>query len=130
VDPASGETKKGANFGEGKKYRRAENKGQYEGEIFSWLGIIMYLPEMEENNDKMREEITKAFVEYRKECGNLWKKFRAKQHWAKIEKEELRGVQSSNEFSSLRKKFDPHNIFLSGVLEKIYKNDEERIHER
>ncbi|GFY96155.1 L-galactono-1,4-lactone dehydrogenase [Actinidia rufa] len=54
-----------------------------EEDIFSWVGIIMYLPTMD---PRQRKEITEKFFHYRRLTQTqLWDQFSAYEHWAKIE---------------------------------------------
>ncbi|GKV41712.1 hypothetical protein SLEP1_g49210 [Rubroshorea leprosula] len=54
-----------------------------EDDIFSWVGIIMYLPTMDA---RQRKEITEEFFHYRHLTqSQLWDKYSAYEHWAKIE---------------------------------------------
>ena len=54
-----------------------------ENDLFSWVGIIMYLPTDEK---EQRAAITERFWEYNKLCRDkLWAKYACHQHWAKIE---------------------------------------------
>ncbi|KAH8052541.1 D-arabinono-1,4-lactone oxidase [Aureococcus anophagefferens] len=51
--------------------------------IFSWVGVIMYLPTDEPTQ---RAAITAAFDGYKKHCErSLWPAYGAVEHWAKIE---------------------------------------------
>ncbi|KAJ6425954.1 hypothetical protein OIU84_026517 [Salix udensis] len=54
-----------------------------EDDIFSWVGIIMYLPT---TDARQRKEITEEFFHYRRLTqAELWDKYSAYEHWAKIE---------------------------------------------
>ncbi|RXH80976.1 hypothetical protein DVH24_004890 [Malus domestica] len=73
-----------------------------EDDIFSWVGIIMYLPT---TDPRQRKEITEEFFHYRRLTQTqLWDKYSAYEHWAKIEvpkdKDELAALQDR-----LRKRF-------------------------
>jgi len=51
--------------------------------VHSWVGIIMYLPT---DNLEDRLRITEKFDEYKSACAlQLWPRFDAQEHWAKIE---------------------------------------------
>lgn len=52
-------------------------------EIFSWVGIIMYLPAGQ--NEHQKKEITKAFKQYTSRIAPLCEEYNAHAHWAKIE---------------------------------------------
>ncbi|CAN6586325.1 unnamed protein product [Malus baccata var. baccata] len=73
-----------------------------EDDIFSWVGIMMYLPT---TDPRQRKEITEEFFHYRRLTQTeLWDKYSAYEHWAKIEvpkdKDELAALQDR-----LRKQF-------------------------
>ncbi|XP_044985144.1 L-galactono-1,4-lactone dehydrogenase 2, mitochondrial isoform X1 [Hordeum vulgare subsp. vulgare] len=54
-----------------------------EDDIFSWVGIIMYLPT---SNPRQRKDITEEFFNYRSLTQtSLWDDYSAYEHWAKIE---------------------------------------------
>ncbi|XP_031273638.1 L-galactono-1,4-lactone dehydrogenase, mitochondrial-like [Pistacia vera] len=54
-----------------------------EDEIFSWVGIIMYLPT---TDARQRKDITEEFFHYRHLTQTqLWDQYSAYEHWAKIE---------------------------------------------
>nr|XP_024393620.1 L-galactono-1,4-lactone dehydrogenase, mitochondrial-like [Physcomitrium patens]PNR41397.1 hypothetical protein PHYPA_018800 [Physcomitrium patens] len=97
--------------------------------IYSWVGIIMYLPTADE---KQREAITQRFFEYRKSTQYLlWDSYGAHEHWAKIEvptnenalawvRERLRHRYPLDEFYKAREQLDPKNILVNGVVEKLF----------
>jgi len=98
-----------------------------ETQIFSWLGIIMYLPTDEQQT---RKSITEAFEMYKNGCHDLWERYGCKEHWAKIEapqdpyelqakREKLRQLYPLDEFNDLRKKFDPHEVLPNDLLRKL-----------
>ncbi|KAH7853764.1 hypothetical protein Vadar_006324 [Vaccinium darrowii] len=73
-----------------------------EDDIFSWVGIIMYLPTADA---RQRKQITEEFFHYRRLAQTqLWDRYSAYEHWAKIEvpkdKEELAALRAR-----LRKRF-------------------------
>jgi L-galactono-1,4-lactone dehydrogenase len=51
-------------------------------DVFSWVGIIMYLPTTDEHT---RTSISKEFWHYKSLCSDLWQEYDAAEHWAKIE---------------------------------------------
>jgi len=97
-------------------------------DIHSWVGIIMYLPTDEQ---KQRDDITSRFWEYNDACrSQLWPKFGAHQHWAKIElpdsearaawvRRRLHERFPMDEFNAARAEFDPHGILVNDLLEKV-----------
>ncbi|EOY09063.1 FAD linked oxidase [Theobroma cacao] len=100
-----------------------------EDDIFSWVGIIMYLPSMDA---RQRKEITEEFFHYRHLTqAQLWDKYAAYEHWAKIEvpkdKEELEALQArlKNRFpveayNKARRELDPNRILSNNMLEKLF----------
>ncbi|KAL0789646.1 hypothetical protein Bca101_005892 [Brassica carinata] len=74
-----------------------------EDELFSWVGIIMYLPTAD---PRQRKDITDEFYHYRRLTQTqLWDQYSAYEHWAKSEipkdKEELEAALQER----LRKRF-------------------------
>ncbi|KAI3471649.1 hypothetical protein Pfo_028299 [Paulownia fortunei] len=100
-----------------------------EDDIFSWVGIIMYLPTMDA---RQRKEITEEFFHYRHLTqANLWDQYSAYEHWAKIEvpkdKDELAALQARlrkrfpvDAYNQARKELDPNHIFSNNMLEKLF----------
>jgi len=99
--------------------------GGAKDDLFSWLGIIMYLPE---DDAQQREAITDAFLQYKAACREqLWGRYDCREHWAKIEegesKEETEGVRQRlkrqypvAEFNALRARFDPDHILANPLV--------------
>jgi len=87
--------------------------------IFTWVGIIMYLPP---DDPHKRDQITQAFKHYQQTCRKeLYEEYKAKEHWAKLEfpedKEEqlslYQRIHQSYDLTSiihLRKELDPNDI--------------------
>ncbi|KAJ4706277.1 L-galactono-1,4-lactone dehydrogenase [Melia azedarach] len=100
-----------------------------EDDIFSWVGIIMYLPTMDA---RQRKEITEEFFHYRHLTqSRLWDEYSAYEHWAKIEvpkdKEELVALRARlrkhfplDSFNKARRELDPNRILSNNVLEKLF----------
>ncbi|XAR68443.1 L-galactonolactone dehydrogenase [Bertholletia excelsa] len=100
-----------------------------EDDIFSWVGIIMYLPTMEA---RQRKQITEEFFHYRHlTMEQLWDQYSAYEHWAKIEvpkdKEELAALQARlrkrfpvDEYNKARRELDPNRILSNNMLEKLF----------
>ncbi|GMH20189.1 hypothetical protein Nepgr_022030 [Nepenthes gracilis] len=100
-----------------------------EAAIFSWVGIIMYLPTMDA---RQRKEITDEFFHYRFLAQtHLWDRYSAYEHWAKIEfpkdKEELADLQARlrkrfpvDAYNEARRKLDPNRILSNNMLEKLF----------
>ncbi|XP_073151717.1 L-galactono-1,4-lactone dehydrogenase, mitochondrial-like isoform X1 [Henckelia pumila] len=97
--------------------------------IFSWVGIIMYLPT---TDARQRKEITEEFFHYRKLTqATLWEKYSAYEHWAKIEvpkdKDELAAMQARlrkkypvDAYNKARRELDPNRILSNNMLEKLF----------
>ncbi|KAG0468274.1 hypothetical protein HPP92_017602 [Vanilla planifolia] len=100
-----------------------------ENDIFSWVGIIMYLPTMDA---RQRKDITDEFFLYKDLAQTrLWDKYSAYEHWAKIEvpkdKEELAELQARlrrrfpvDSYNKARKDLDPKGILSSRMLDKLF----------
>ncbi|ONK55547.1 uncharacterized protein A4U43_UnF1730 [Asparagus officinalis] len=100
-----------------------------EDDIFSWIGIIMYLPT---TDPRQRKEITEDFFDYRRLTQSmLWDEYSAYEHWAKIEvpknKEELAELQARlrkrfpvDAYNKARRELDPNRILSNGMLEKLF----------
>ncbi|XVE95822.1 hypothetical protein REPUB_Repub02eG0166400 [Reevesia pubescens] len=100
-----------------------------EDDIFSWVGIIMYLPTMDA---RQRKEITEEFFHYKHlSQAQLWDKYTAYEHWAKIEvpkdKEELEALHARlkkrfpvEAYNKARRELDPNRILSNNMLEKLF----------
>ncbi|KAJ6778834.1 L-GULONOLACTONE OXIDASE [Salix koriyanagi] len=100
-----------------------------EDDIFSWVGIIMYLPT---TDARQRKEITEEFFHYRHLTqAELWDKYSAYEHWAKIEvpkdkdvlaalQERLRRRFPVDAYNKARKELDPNRILSNNMLEKLF----------
>ncbi|KAK4795549.1 hypothetical protein SAY86_027875 [Trapa natans] len=100
-----------------------------EDDIFSWVGIIMYLPT---SDPRQRKEITEDFFHYRRLTqSQLWDQYSAYEHWAKIEipkdKDELIGLQERlrkrfpvDAYNKARSEIDPNKILSNNKLEKLF----------
>lgn len=100
-----------------------------EGDIFSWVGIIMYLPT---TDSRQRKQITEEFFHYRNlTYARLWDRYSAYEHWAKIEvpkdKEELEALQVRlrkkfpvDAFNKARAELDPNHILSNNMLDKLF----------
>eukprot|EP00252_Welwitschia_mirabilis_P014337 TRINITY_DN31509_c0_g1_i1.p1 TRINITY_DN31509_c0_g1~~TRINITY_DN31509_c0_g1_i1.p1 ORF type:complete len:620 (-),score=105.95 TRINITY_DN31509_c0_g1_i1:157-2016(-) len=105
-------------------------------DIFSWVGIIMYLPTAEANQ---RKEITSEFFKYRRATQKqLWDVYSAYEHWAKIEvpddEAELAWLHERfarrfpvDLFNKLRKELDPKQILSNDVLDKLFPLPKEKV---
>ncbi|KAF4373608.1 hypothetical protein F8388_025302 [Cannabis sativa] len=98
-------------------------------EIFSWVGIIMYLPT---TDARQRKEITEEFFHYRHLTqSKLWGRYSAYEHWAKIEvpkdKDELAALQERlrkrfpvDAYNKARKELDPNKILSNNKIDKLF----------
>jgi len=96
--------------------------------LFSWVGIIMYLPSEEE---KQRRDITEKFKgEYCDIVRDIGHDVQSVSHWAKQEmpptvedqlvlKELMRLKYPVELFKSARKKYDPKNILSNGLIDAV-----------
>ncbi|KAA8497804.1 L-galactono-1,4-lactone dehydrogenase 2, mitochondrial [Porphyridium purpureum] len=112
-------------------------------DVFSWVGIIMYLPTEdelpggEERVKATRNAITTSFQEYRARCAaQLWTKYHANEHWGKLTlpfeqgpnavtewKDFVRrsiGEEKLEHFNAFRKACDPNGILLNDTLRTIF----------
>nr|CAD1817217.1 unnamed protein product [Ananas comosus var. bracteatus] len=98
-------------------------------DIFSWVGIIMYLPT---TDARQRKDITEEFFNYRRLTQTrLWDEYSAYEHWAKIEvpkdKEEFAELQARlrkrfpvDAYNKARRELDPNGILSNAKLEKLF----------
>ncbi|XP_051138739.1 L-galactono-1,4-lactone dehydrogenase, mitochondrial [Andrographis paniculata] len=98
-------------------------------DIFSWVGIIMYLPTMDA---RQRKQITEEFFHYRHLTQTtLWDEYSAYEHWAKIEvpkaQDELAALQARlrkrfpvDAYNQARKELDPNGILSNNMIEKLF----------
>mmetsp|Transcript_5477 Transcript_5477/g.23253 ORF Transcript_5477/g.23253 Transcript_5477/m.23253 type:complete len:299 (+) Transcript_5477:494-1390(+) len=100
--------------------------------VFSWVGIIMYLPPAGEEGDEERERITEAFQGYQQQLEtNLWERYGAFEHWAKIEatspllqqkKERIQRRIPMEMYESTKKLLDPQHILSNDAIDTILSN--------
>ncbi|XP_050382609.1 L-galactono-1,4-lactone dehydrogenase, mitochondrial [Argentina anserina] len=100
-----------------------------EDDIFSWVGIIMYLPT---TDARQRKDITEEFFHYRHLTQiRLWDTYSCYEHWAKIEvpkdKEQLTALQARlrkrfpvDAYNKARMELDPNRILSNIKLEKLF----------
>ncbi|XP_062007519.1 L-galactono-1,4-lactone dehydrogenase, mitochondrial [Rosa rugosa] len=100
-----------------------------EDDIFSWVGIIMYLPT---TDARQRKDITEEFFHYRHLTQTrLWDTYSSYEHWAKIEvpkdKEQLTALQARlrkrfpvDAYNKARTELDPNRILSNIKLEKLF----------
>ncbi|XP_076925524.1 L-galactono-1,4-lactone dehydrogenase, mitochondrial-like [Bidens hawaiensis] len=102
-------------------------------DIFSWVGIIMYLPT---TDARQRKRITEEFFHYRHLTqARFWDKYSSYEHWAKIEvpkdKDELAALQARlrerfpvDAFNKARAELDPNRILSNAMVEKMFPLDD------
>ncbi len=80
--------------------------------VSSWVGIISYLRDISNDTSHQRDEITRAFVEYKTACRELWMRYHCLPHWAKIEPGQDADISSYplERWRELRRYCDPHGI--------------------
>jgi hypothetical protein len=104
--------------------------------LFSWVGVIMYLPS--EDNDPTgyrREFITQAFKDqYCKLVRDVGEKYGIMCHWAKLEMDESdaerirAGVRSRlgprviSDYNAARGMFDPQKVLSCNTIEQVFDN--------
>ena len=97
--------------------------------MYSWVGIIMYLPEGE-GAKRQRDDIKNSFWRYKGACERLWGPIGAVEHWAKIEmpqtmKEKVAlQLRTANKypldvFNAVRSLFDPKGILSNELMSTI-----------
>lgn len=114
--------------------------------LYSWVGIIMYLPEMTSSNtdegggvEAIRSRIASEFHSYKRACADrLWAPFHANEHWAKIEipkdSSELGELRTRvarkypvGVFNTIRTQyFDPKGILTNALSKCIFGDDGEK----
>ena len=104
-------------------------------EVFSWVGIIMYLPAGQDEADRKR--IGDAFKRYCKIMTDVGEKYDIVPHWAKIEipvgedgnanEQELKEVRKrihrrykTKKFNEYRRALDPKSVLANEMIEKIF----------
>lgn len=104
---------------------------QKAAEFYSWVGIVMYLPDASEDDQK-RAEITKAFRDFKILCEEkLWPAASIVEHWAKIEMPETDKERALLQQRTARKYpvdafkaicsiFDPHGILRNELTDTIF----------
>lgn len=98
-------------------------------DIFSWIGVIMYLPPNLSSNKRV--EVTDQFQKYCQHLQPLIDEFEGKIHWAKIEvpqneadrdllRENVRKKYPVDEFNALRKVLDPNHVMTNKIIEELF----------
>ena len=100
--------------------------------LFSWIGIIMYLPEDPEK-EHLRDAVTTRFMEYKKLVeNNMLQKYNAVEHWAKIElpgsdaelkemKKRLHKRYPIEDFQNARQVTDQNNILGNNLVDTLFR---------
>lgn len=101
-------------------------------DVFSWVGIIMYLPPSQTNDQ--RKQIESHFKKYCELMHPLLVKYNAKIHWAKIElpdkksdnlnfmRKLIRQNNATNvdSFNRCRKALDPNGVLSNRLIETLF----------
>jgi L-galactono-1,4-lactone dehydrogenase len=99
--------------------------------LFSWLGIIMYLPASSGPEAATRAAVRKAFEAYQAAwMARAGAKVGAAEHWAKIEvpateahlmsmRQRLRARYPVERFNAARLELDPHNIMGNELVDAL-----------
>lgn len=102
---------------------------QKERLLYSWVGIIMYIPVEDEER---RGEIARRFAEYKKVVHReVFFRFNAREHWAKImepkNQQSVREIRKHidarypiKEFNRVRNIVDPKGIMSSAYTDKMF----------
>lgn len=115
-----------------------------EKEIFSWVGIIMYLPtshgvtsdaqHISSSNKVSREKVMEAFEGYSKLLFPLLQEYSATIHWAKIEtpsdpedmhflRKLLKEKYPLNDYRRIRRGIDPHYVLTNDMIDSLLLTD-------
>lgn len=99
--------------------------------LFSWVGIIMYLPE-DEDKATIRNDVTKRFMDYKRLVERkMLSKYGAVEHWAKIEipesPSELKEIRKRlhrrypiDDFQKARQNVDQNNILGNNIVDSLF----------
>uniref|UniRef100_M4B942 FAD-binding PCMH-type domain-containing protein n=2 Tax=Hyaloperonospora arabidopsidis (strain Emoy2) TaxID=559515 RepID=M4B942_HYAAE len=96
-------------------------------QIFSWVGIILYLPTAEK---KVRQSIRNSFMDYYALYRDFMEPYGAMEHWAKIEWPEdaverqkmhdrLKKRYPLDKFKKARDEVDPHHILSNHIIDEM-----------
>lgn len=108
----------------------AEKPDKKLASVYSWVGIIMYLPDSEVDA-VAREKVTKAFKRYKGICEKrLWSDVGAVEHWAKIEKPETPEEEARlrlrmhkkypiEAFDAMSRILDPHGVLRNELMDVL-----------
>eukprot|EP00605_Chrysophyceae_sp_TOSAG23-4_P002547 GSChrysophyteH1.ASY1.ANO1.2812.1 assembled CDS len=119
-------------------------------DIFSWVGVIMYMPPKQSEEDRQR--ITRTFQEYTSLLTPIFEEYGAVPHWAKIEvpptftlgsedfsslkpsvhpnprvealKRRLKNRYDIEYFNCLRRSLDPKNILSNTLIDTLLPVDD------
>ncbi|EEY69252.1 L-gulonolactone oxidase, putative [Phytophthora infestans T30-4] len=96
-------------------------------QIFSWVGVILYLPTAEK---KVRTAIKDRFMEFYAMYRDFMEPYGATEHWAKIEwpqdaaerkkmRERLNKRYPLDKFKKARDELDPHHILSNHIVDEM-----------
>ena len=108
-----------------------------ENAVFSWVGIIMYLPPGQDEDS--RQKITEQFRRYGDIMEEIGEKYGAFPHWAKMDfysdtigdrrleqlriekcRKQVRSRFDVERFNKCRKLVDPNSILMNHFIEKLF----------
>eukprot|EP01060_Flectonema_neradi_P026563 TRINITY_DN3564_c0_g1_i1.p1 TRINITY_DN3564_c0_g1~~TRINITY_DN3564_c0_g1_i1.p1 ORF type:complete len:514 (+),score=101.61 TRINITY_DN3564_c0_g1_i1:48-1589(+) len=89
--------------------------------LFTWVGIIMYIPDGE------RDAVTASFERYKQLTNPLQQKYKATPHWAKIEfsdsfaasRIKSAAAEPLRELSEARRTYDPNSVLSHSFIDKL-----------
>jgi len=97
-------------------------------DIFSWVGVIMYV-----TNENRAEDIKRKFKEYASMHADLTMRYKGVFHWAKVDLDFHSGTRRLSElkqhyaerfdtksFQKIRGKLDPSNILSNSLVDTIF----------
>eukprot|EP00238_Polyblepharides_amylifera_P002554 CAMPEP_0196572266 /NCGR_PEP_ID=MMETSP1081-20130531/2344_1 /TAXON_ID=36882 /ORGANISM="Pyramimonas amylifera, Strain CCMP720" /LENGTH=515 /DNA_ID=CAMNT_0041889525 /DNA_START=412 /DNA_END=1959 /DNA_ORIENTATION=+ len=105
--------------------------GGAQAALHCWVGIIMYLPT---SDSVQRAKITQEFNQYKRMCSEqIWEKYDAFEHWAKIEMhEDKHSAQNLTErlalrfplflLNTAREYFDPKRVLSNKIIDSIFQD--------
>lgn len=96
-------------------------------QIFSWVGVILYLPSAEKD---ARRAITQRFHEFYATYRDFMEPYGAAEHWAKIEwprdpaerqkmRDRLKRRYPLDKFKQARDEVDPHHILSNHIVDEL-----------
>lgn len=96
-------------------------------QVFSWVGVILYLPTHVESE---RQAITERFLEFYAELRDYMVPYGGTEHWAKLEwpsdadecqkiRDRLKKRYPLDKFKKARDEVDPHHILSNHIVDEL-----------